>query len=150
MIYSRATPTLDAMIQEGRSVEDPLLRLAAEQYIEQLVRKGCQVILLASTSLASIRRTIQQIAGDRARVVDATRATAEDIARRLGRRRMLNLTRPLAPDERQIEWFLSDDSPEIFDRAERLAGTGLPAPTIVGIEDLEPAWTIGRELRPTG
>ena len=138
MIYSRATPSLEALVNEGRSVQDPLLMLAAKQYVEQLVRKGCEVILLASTPLASIRRLIQTIAGENVKVVDATRATAEDVARRLGRRRMLNLTRPLAAAERELEWFLSDDSPEIFDRAERLAGAGLPRPTLVGLDELEP------------
>lgn len=149
-IYSRATPSLEALVNEGRSIEDPLVRLAARQYVEQLVRKGCDVILLASTPLASIRRLIQAIAGEHVKVVDATRATAEDVARRLGRRRMLNMTRPLTEAERELEWFLSDDSPEIFDRAERLAGAGLPRPTVVGLDELEPISIAPRELRQAG
>lgn len=149
-IYSRATPSLEALVNEGRSVEDPLLRLAARQYVESLARRGCEVILLASTPLASIRRLIQSIAGEGVRVVDATRATAEDVARRLGRRRLLNLTRPLNDAERELEWFLSDDSPEIFDRAERLIGAGLRAPTLVGLDELDPIRLEPAALRQAG
>jgi glutamate racemase len=147
-LYFRTTPALDAIINEGRSVEDPLLLMAATQYLEQLIDKGAEAILLANTALASVRRTIQALAGDEIRIVDAARTTAEDVARRLQR---LSLSRPtpLTPHETPVQWFVTDESPEIFDRAERLAGFELPPPTIVGLDELDALGPDPR-LRSTG
>jgi glutamate racemase len=135
-LYLRPTPALEAIINEGRSVEDPLLVLAASQYLEQLIAKGCEVVLLASSALACVRRTIQSMAGEDVRVVDAARATTEDVARRLGRLRLLRPPQLAAPTN-PIHWFLTEESPELFDRAERLAGLQLPPPTIVGLDELD-------------
>jgi glutamate racemase len=147
-LFMRTAPALEAIVNEGRSVEDPLLVLAAGQYLNQLLDRGCEVILLASTAVASLRRTIQSMAGDDVRVVDASRATADDVARRLGRLRLLRPPQLAAP-ARPIEWFLTDESPELFDRAERLAGLELPPPTIVGLDELDAAMPIDPRMRST-
>lgn len=147
-LFLRPAPALEAIINEGRSVEDPLLVLAIGQYLNQLLDKGCEVVLLASSAVASVRRTIQSMAGDEVRVVDGTRATADDVARRLGRLRLLRPPQ-LAEPARPVEWFLTDESPELFDRAERLAGFELPPPTIVGLDEFDVALPGDPRMRST-
>lgn len=147
-LFLRTAPALEAIINEGRSVEDPLLIMAAGQYLNQLLDKGCEVILLASTAVASVRRTIQAMAGDQIAVVDASRATADDVARRLGRLRLLRPPQLAAP-VRPIEWFLTDESPELFDRAERLAALELPPPTIVSLDEFDTASPVDPRMRST-
>ena len=149
-LFFRATPALDAIINEGRSVEDPLLLLAAEQYTQQLTTRGCETILLANTALSTIRRTLQLLVGPEVNVVDAARATAEEVARRLTRAKLLrppSLTGSIDPQP--IQWFLTDESPELFDRAERLAGFELPPPTIVGLDEFDAVGNSSR-MRHTG
>jgi glutamate racemase len=147
-LFFRPALALESLINEGRSVEDPLVMMACEQYLQQMIDKGCQTILLASSALATVRRTFQMLAGEDVAVVDSIRATADDVTKRL---RRLRLARPalITPSEHALTWFLTDESPEIFDRAERTAGFELPPPTIVSLDELD---TLGPNprLRSTG
>jgi glutamate racemase len=147
-LFFRPALALESLINEGRSVEDPLVMMACEQYLQQMLDKGCQTILLASSALATVRRTFQMLAGEDVCVVDAVRATADDVTRRV---RRLRLARPPAmhANEQPILWFLTDESPEIFDRAERTAGFELPPPTIVNLDELDSPGPNPR-LRSTG
>lgn len=147
-LFLRPAPVLEAIINEGRSVEDPLLVMAIGQYLDQLTSRGCEVVLLATTSLASVRRVVQSMAGEDVRVVDAARATADDVARRLGRLRLLRPPQLAAPSH-PIHWFLTDESPELFDRAERLAGLELPPPTIVALDELDAPTPADPRMRST-
>ncbi len=147
-LFFRPAIGLESLINEGRSVEDPLVMMAAEQYLQQMIDKGCETILLASTALATVRRTIQMLAGEEINVVDSVRATADDVTRRIRRLRLSRPT-PLNANEKLISWFLTDESPEIFDRAERIAGFELPPPTIVGLDELD-SLAPNPRLRSTG
>lgn len=135
-LFFRPALALEALINEGRGIEDPLVMMACEQYLQQMLDKGCQTVLLGSSPLTVVRRTFQMLAGDDVSVVDAIRATADDVEKRLKRLRLL---RPPAiqPTEQPISWFLTDESPEIFDRAERIAGFQLPPPIIVSLDELD-------------
>ncbi|MFT3785946.1 MAG: aspartate/glutamate racemase family protein [Tepidisphaeraceae bacterium] len=145
-LICRPAPLLSAIVEDGRAGNDPVLLAAAEQYLDQLLPKGVDVILLASSSLVPIRRQIAALAGDDVQVVDVAKACADDVARRLKRSRLLH---PSAAPGEDFTWFLTDESPAIFDRAERLAGFLLPPPRIVSIEELERAFDPTR-LRVTG
>lgn len=147
-LFLRPAIALESLINEGRSVEDPLVMMAAEQHLQQMLDRGCETILLATSALATVRRTFQMLAGEEVTVVDAIRATADDVTRRI-RRLRLNHPAPLNPNEQPITWLLTDESPEIFDRAERIAGRELPPPTIVGLDELDSLGPNPR-LRSTG
>jgi glutamate racemase len=133
-LVCRPAPLLQAIVEDGRSHGDPLLLLAAEQCLDQLLPRGVEVILLASTALSPARRQLSALAGEEVRVVDASRACADDVVRRLKRSRLIH---PKHTSEPAFRWFLTDESPEMFDRAERIAGFLLPPPRIVALEELE-------------
>lgn len=144
-LVCRPAPLLQHIVEDGRCGEDPVLLAAAQHYLSQLMPRNVEVVLLASASLAPLRTQFASMAGKDVTVIDAARACAEDVARRLERSRLLH---PSAEQEAELTWYLTDESPAIFDRAERIAGMLLPPPRIVGIEALEQAAeTAGRRVR---
>jgi glutamate racemase len=147
-LHLRPAHTLAMLAEEGRDHDDPLLLLAIEQTIRPLLDRACDVILLASTALCTIRTSIASVAGAGVRVVDVADAVADDVARRLTRARLLRPASSHAPHAPTLRWMLTDESPAIFDRAERLAGFELPPPTIVNSDDLDQLPSDSR-LRPS-
>jgi glutamate racemase len=133
--FVRPAAALEAILQDGRSVNDPLLQLACAQLLQPMLDRHVDVLLLVNPLLGSIRRHIQTLAGEATRVVDAGRAVADDLVKRLTRSHLL--AHEPANEPAPFEWFLTDESPEIFDRAERIAGVELPPPGIVGLDELE-------------
>jgi glutamate racemase len=144
-LVCRPAPLLQPIVEDGRAGEDPVLLAAVQQYLSQLLPRNVEVVLLASCSLAPLRPQMASLAGKDVAVIDAARACAEDVARRLQRSRLLH---PNASHDADLTWYLTDESPAIFDRAERIAGMLLPPPRIVNVEDLElAAQSAGRRVR---
>ncbi len=134
-LVMRSAAALEAIIPTAAGVEDPLLQLAAARAIQPMIDKHVDVLLLAGSSLTWCRKLLQSLAGKSMQVVDASRAIADDVARRLARQQLLHPD--IRRDVSSIRWYLTDESPEMFDRAERLAGFELPPPTIIGLDELE-------------
>jgi glutamate racemase len=144
-LVCRPAPLLQHIVEDGRAGDDPVLLAAAQQYLSLLLPRNVEVVLLASASLAPLRSQFASLAGKDIIVIDAARACAEDVARRLERSRLQ--LHPGTTHDADLSWYLTDESPAIFDRAERLAGILLPPPRIVSVEDLEHAAEQGRRVR---
>lgn len=146
--HLRSAHTLAMLAEEGRDDNDAMMIVAGEQALEPLLNRGAEVVLLASSSLSPTRSRLASLVGGHAKVVDSSKVVAEDIARRLTRASLLC---PAIDHDssRQFIWYLTDESPAIFDRAERLAGFELPPPGIVALEQLE-SLDVETRLRSTG
>src|SRR3954447_12494931 len=79
----RPAPLLVPIIEEGRNAEDPLTRLALEQYLLPLVERKMDVLVLGCTHYPILKSLIQEIVGMKVRVIDSAEQSAEDVARRL-------------------------------------------------------------------
>lgn len=146
--HLRTAHTLSMLAEEGHEENDTLMMIAGEQALEPLISRGADVVLLASSSLSPARSRLASLVSGHAKVVDSSVVVAEDIARRLTRAGLLC---PAIEHDafRQFTWYLTDESPAIFDRAERLAGFELPPPGIVALEQLE-SLDVETRLRSTG
>jgi glutamate racemase len=82
-ILLRPTPLLVPIIEEGRGPDDPLVRLALEQYLKPLVRHRIDVLVLGCTHYPVYRPLIQEMVGHKVRVIDSAEQCADDVARRL-------------------------------------------------------------------
>jgi len=146
----RPAHTLSMLAEEGREDSDAMMIVAGEQALEPLLSRGAEVVLLASSSLSPTRSRLASLAGEHAKVVDCSKVVAEDIARRLTRASLLS---PGLDHAHKVNggfyWYLTDESPALFDRAERLAGFELPPPGIVALEQLE-SIDVDSRLRSTG
>jgi glutamate racemase len=148
----KATPLLVPIIEEGRTGDDPLVRLALKQYLTALVAKHRpDVLVLGCTHYPIFKDVIAKMLGGSVRVIDSAEQCADDVARRL---RAAGLSKPdvtpAAGASRPSPWgdsgvrgelrcFVTDD-PQRFCKL---------APRFLGFEIAEPTWVCPDELYAT-
>jgi len=95
------------LVQEiERPDPDPLaLRALLREFIEPMLARGADTLVLGCTHYPLIRTEIQAIAGSNVAVVDAGDAVARELQRRLDEQGMLNASSAAG----QIEFFTSGD-----------------------------------------
>lgn len=133
-ILFQATPLLVPIIEEGRSSDDPLVRLALTQYLSPMLNHRINVLVLGCTHYPALVDPIRQIAGPTVSVIDSAHQCADDVARRLLAAGLLAPgTRPGASDAR---FFVTDDPARFQRLAKRFLGADIDAPTLVAPEIL--------------
>ena len=134
-VILRPTPLLVPIIEEGRTAEDPLVRLALEQYLNPMLQRGLDVLVLGCTHYPILTGLIASVVGASVTVIDSAEQCAEDVARRL---RTCNLLRGSRPDgdSPTLRCFVTDDSPKFARLASRFLGVEINAPKLVSPDDL--------------
>ena len=135
------TPLLVPMIEEGRSIRDPLVKLALQQYLDPLLKHGVDVLVLGCTHYPIYQALIEQMTGPAVRVIDSAKQCADDVALRLKNAGLLRAGQfPAAQDAEakkgSLRCFVTDDPP----RFQRLA------PRFLGVEIDPPEWISPDEL----
>lgn len=133
-ILQRGAPLLAPILEEGRDGDDPLVALAVRQYVQSLVERRPDVLLLGCTHYPLLRRLIASMFEPSTRIIDAAEPTAEDVARRLGAAGLL--IEPGAADE-PPGCYVTDDSPRFARLGSRFFGQPLPTPRVVPLDELE-------------
>ncbi|HZK82250.1 MAG TPA: glutamate racemase [Humisphaera sp.] len=131
-LLMRPAPLLVPIIEEGRTVNDPLVRVALQQYLEPLIRNRMNVLVLGCTHYPVYRELIQEMTGKVVPVIDSAQQCAEDVARRLKIAGMLHGQNGAG----SLSSFVTDD-PERFQ---------LLAPRFLGMEIDRPTWVHPEEL----
>ncbi|MDB5172252.1 MAG: murI [Phycisphaerales bacterium] len=145
----RPAPLLVPIIEEGRDATDPLVRLALQQYLGPLLTHHMDVLVLGCTHYPVYKELICKIVGNAVRVIDSAEQCADDVARRLKIRKLLNDAGPAdgtagqdspgreqPPRSGQLRCFVTDD-PARFQRL---------APRFLGVAIDKPAWVAPDEL----
>lgn len=133
----RPTPLLVPLIEEGRREDDPLVRLALQQYLMPLIKNGLDVLVLGCTHYPILRSAICQVVGGGVPVIDSAEQCAQDVARRL---RATGLARR-QPDSDSVEQgtlqtFVTDDPARFKKLASRFLGVPIELPTWVSPDEL--------------
>lgn len=144
----RSTPLLVPIIEEGRRGNDPLVRLALDQYLAPLMKLGMDVLVLGCTHYPILKETICQIVGPAVRVIDSAEQSAQDVAFRLRARGMARTAMSFdpqssdadAPAEQRgggtLRTFVTDDPPRFRKLASRLLGVEIELPAWVSPDEL--------------
>lgn len=160
----RPTPLLVPIIEEGRGPDDPLVRLALQQYLKALLRHRIDVLVLGCTHYPVYGPLIREMAGTRVRVIDSAEQCADDVARRLresgpngkvmsrtGRPGLFSTAysgstpadmeadpseRRLAPESGSLRCFVTDDPARFKRLAPRFLGVEIDLPVWVSPDDL--------------
>ena len=132
-LICQAAPLLAPIIEECRSPNDPLVRLALEQYLQPLIDASMDVLVLGCTHYPMLRRPIERIVGEHVEVIDSARQCAEDVARRLETAGALRKGPPACGG---LRCFVTDDSPRFAEQAGRFLGFAVGRPVWVPPEKL--------------
>lgn len=138
-LLMQPTPLLVPIIEEGRSVQDPLVRLALKQYLTPLMRHKIDVLVLGCTHYPILKEPIAQIVGPQVRVIDSAEQCAQDVAYRLrarglARRQQESGDAPIQAGS--LRTFVTDDPPRFKRLAARFLGLGIDLPTWVSPDEL--------------
>jgi glutamate racemase len=134
----RATPLLVSIVEEGRTLADPLVRLAVAQYLRPMLDRGINVLLLGCTHYPILKPVFVEAAGPNVRVIDSSRACAEDVARRLSMARLLR-ARDQQLGQGWLRTFVTDNSARFAALAGRFLGFEIEQPTVVPLARLATA-----------
>jgi len=132
----RPTPLLVPLIEEGRSLDDPVTKLALKQYLLPMYQRGMDVLVLGCTHYPILKGLIQRMVGKTVAVVDSAEACAEDVARRL---RAGGLLRGDRDHPGSLRCFVTDNTPRFSVLAQRFLGMETGEPTLVGVDELHRA-----------
>jgi len=146
-VILRPTPLLVPIIEEGRDARDPVVRLVLEQYLQPLIERQLDVLLLGCTHYPLLKGLIAQVAGETVRVIDSAETCAEDVRRRL---QSAGLLRGGEPREGRLQCFVTDDSPRFARLAAHFLGFAVAPPTWIAPDELYATTSASQPLRQAG
>ena len=140
-VLLKPTPLLVPLVEEARAGDDPLVRLALEQYLHPLMRRAEQlsryldVLVLGCTHYPLLMDPIRRTVGYEVAIVDSASACAEDVATRLTTAGLLRAQADHADRKPTIQVFATD-LPHRFGRlARRFLGEEIAAPELLCVDD---------------
>ncbi len=128
----RPAPILVPLVEEGREATDPLMKLALEQYLQPLVHRGADVLVLGCTHYTVLKAAIRKMVGPEMRLIDSSQKCADDVARRLQTANLLYG----GPANGSLRCFVTDDSPRFRILATKFLGHEPQPPVLVTPDDL--------------
>jgi glutamate racemase len=144
-VMLRPTPLLVPMIEEGRTGDDPLVETALRQYLQSMILRKVDVLVLGCTHYPLLKGAIAKVIGPQVHLIDSAEQCAQDVARRLARKGLLrgevNLSDDTAPMEGQepamglLRSFVTDDPDRFVTLAARFLGMEIERPALVELRD---------------
>jgi glutamate racemase len=104
-LIDRACPLFVPLVEEGRRCDDPVVRLAAKQYLSPIIEFGADTLVLGCTHYPLLKEALRAVLGESVAVVDSAEETARATARQLSELG-LRRTAPAAPAYR---YFVTDN-----------------------------------------
>lgn len=139
-IIQQPAPLLVPIIEEGRGLDDPLVRLALKQYLIPMVNHKMDVLVLGCTHYPVLAPLIERMLGQGIPVIDSAELCAEDVSRRLTAQGLLwsggSLSIGGADAAGRLRCYVTDDPDRFARLAPRFIGLAIEPPTWVSPDDL--------------
>jgi len=81
-VYTRPCPLLVPLVEEGR-LDGPVTRAVVKEYIQPLLNKGIDTLILGCTHYPLLKSVIQNVAGKRVVLIDSAQAMALAVEKKL-------------------------------------------------------------------
>lgn len=127
-VFSKACPLFVPLAEEGWT-DNEVARLTAESYLEELMEKGIDSLVLGCTHYPLLKRCIGTVVGDNVKLVDPAKATAKQVKLFLQEKGILNLEEALG----KRTFFLSDYTDMFYSICQKALKQGYSA-EIIDIE----------------
>ncbi|MCQ4935451.1 MULTISPECIES: glutamate racemase [Anaerotignum] len=127
-VFSRACPLFVPLAEEGWT-DNQVARLAAEKYLEDLMAKGIDSLVLGCTHYPLLKKCIGGIVGEEVKLVDPAKATAKQVKLFLQEKGIVNLEEK----EGERTFYLSDYTDMFYSICQKALKQGY-APEIIDIE----------------
>jgi len=85
-LVDRACPLFVPLVEEGRDCDDPIVRLAAKEYLRPLIEFGVDTVVLGCTHYPLLKDAFRGVLGRAVTIVDSAEETARAAAQALDER----------------------------------------------------------------
>jgi len=113
-VYSKACPLFVPLVEEGWC-DDAVTEQVARRYLDEILNKGIDTLLLGCTHYPLLKRVLRRVAGDGIRIVDSAVSTARVVAGIHG-------AHHCADGARSVVYYLSDISERFIELGEVFLG----------------------------
>ncbi|MDD3393669.1 MAG: glutamate racemase [Clostridia bacterium] len=127
-VFSKACPLFVPLAEEGWT-DNEVARLAAERYLEELMQKGIDSLVLGCTHYPLLKQCIGTIVGANVKLVDPAKATAKQVKLFLQEKGIQNLEEALG----ERAFYLSDYTDMFYSICQKALKQGY-TPDIIDIE----------------
>lgn len=119
-VYGKACPLFVPLVEEGW-LKDPVTETVARRYLDELLEKGIDSLILGCTHYPLLRSLIHEIAGECVRLVNPAYETAKELERLLLKKSIAN-TGEKIPVNEPYKFYVSDAA----DKFKHFANSILP------------------------
>ncbi|TKB45630.1 glutamate racemase [Thalassotalea mangrovi] len=88
-VYSQPCPDFVRIVEQG-AIDSPQTEAAVRHYVQPLLDKNCDQLVLGCTHFSFLRDSISRFVQGRAEIIDTADAVARQVERRLGEAQLLN------------------------------------------------------------
>ncbi len=105
-VYGKACPLFVPLVEEGW-LKDPVTAEVAKRYLDEILKKGIDCLILGCTHYPLLRSLIGEIAGPDVKLVNPAYETAKELERLLAREHLAN-PGTKAPVKEPYRFYVSD------------------------------------------
>jgi glutamate racemase len=128
-VFSTPCPLLVPLVEEGR-IHHPATRLILQEYLQPLLRRRIDTLILGCTHYPLLKSEIQRAAGPGLHLVDSAQSCAADVRTKLG---ALNLLARQRQRHGVIQPFVTDEVERFDSFARRFLGRAAAQPCKVDL-----------------
>lgn len=139
-----ACPLLVPLVEEGRSVDDPIVQLALRDYLGPLRARPARVAVLACTHYPLLREAFAAELGPGVQIVDSGRETSQEVARFLAASGSLSAADRTA----SMRAFVSDNPVRFRRVGSRFLNEEIPEVELVSAEQYIAVPLVERDAAP--
>lgn len=119
-VYGKACPLFVPLVEEGW-LKDPVTETVARRYLEELLHRDIDTLILGCTHYPLIRSLLAKVAGEKVQLVNPAYETAKELEKLLERENLLN-TRKRENEREPYRFYVSD----LADKFRHFANSILP------------------------
>ncbi|MDR0949224.1 MAG: glutamate racemase [Lachnospiraceae bacterium] len=132
-IYQKACPLLVPLVEEGL-LKDPVTDEIARRYLEELIDRDIDTLILGCTHYPLIRTTLCELLGKNVTVINPAYETAQSLRQMLGDADLLRKKKPALGDT-QYQFYVSDMAEKFQNFANSIIKYGILSAKAVDIEE---------------
>lgn len=132
-VYGKACPLFVPLVEEGW-LKDPVTAEVARRYLEELLQKDIDSLILGCTHYPLIRSLLQTIVGDAVNLVNPAYETAQELGRLLEREQLLNTGEHNVTSEMH-HFYVSDAADKFVEFANSILPYDVQRTKKINIED---------------
>jgi glutamate racemase len=121
-VFAQACPLLVPLVEEGWTAHD-VTRAVLREYLEPLLRRGIDTLVLGCTHYPLLKRVIREVVGSEVALVDSAESCARFVR---GNLEQLGLLRASTGREGSVRSYVTDESEHFTKLASRFVGSPIP------------------------